>query len=135
PDMHLTINGGIQPDMVADHLAVMDGVMVGRAAYHQPWDALGAADAHWGDRPPFLHPEDAARAMRPLIARWLAEGARIHQISRHMLGLFHGRPGARLWRRTLSEGASKAQNPAEGLALYDAALDQVLDATEAACPN
>ncbi|NHF73410.1 tRNA dihydrouridine(20/20a) synthase DusA [Paracoccus xiamenensis] len=132
PDMHLSINGGVQPGMEAEQLAHMDGVMIGRAAYHQPWDSLGAADALWGDTPPFADPVDAALATRPLIARWLDDGARIHNISRHMLGLFHGRPGARLWRRTLSEGASKARTPAEGLALYDAALDQVRNAAEAA---
>lgn len=132
PDMHLSINGGIQPDMVADQLRVMDGVMIGRTAYHQPWDALGAADALWNDTPPFADPVDAALAMRAPISAWLDEGARIHQISRHMLGLFHARPGARLWRRTLSEGASKAHSPAEGLALYDAALDQVREAMETA---
>ena len=70
--------------------------------------------------------------MRPQLAAWLDDGARIHQITRHMLGLFHGRAGARLWRRVLSEGAHKAQTPAEGLALYDAALDQVRNTVEAA---
>ena len=132
PDMHLSINGGIQPGMIADQLAHMDGVMVGRAAYHQPWDILGDDDALWGDTPPFSDPAQAALAMRPQLADWLAEGARIHQVTRHMLGLFHGRAGARLWRRTLSEGAHKARTPAEGLALYDAALDQVQNAVEAA---
>ena len=132
PDMHLSINGGIQPGMIADQLAHMDGVMVGRAAYHQPWDILGDADALWGDTPPFSDPAQAALAMRPQLAAWLEEGARIHQITRHMLGLFHGRAGARLWRRVLSEGAHKARTPAEGLALYDAALDQVRNAVEAA---
>ncbi|MBA4490384.1 tRNA dihydrouridine(20/20a) synthase DusA [Paracoccus sp. S1E-3] len=132
PDLHLSINGGIQPGMVADQLAHMDGVMVGRAAYHQPWDVLGDADALWGQTAPFAEPAQAAEAMRPQLAAWLAEGARIHQITRHMLGLFHGRAGARLWRRVLSEGAHKAQSPAEGLALYDAALDQVRNAVEPA---
>ncbi|WP_090519945.1 tRNA dihydrouridine(20/20a) synthase DusA [Paracoccus isoporae] len=132
PDLHLSINGGLQPGMAAGQLVQMDGVMFGRAAYHQPWDVLGAADRLWGETPPCATPIDAASATRPLIARWLDEGARIHQITRHMLGLFHGRPGARLWRRTLSEGAHKAHSPAEGLALYDAALDQVRDAMESA---
>ena len=132
PDIHLSINGGIQPGMIADQLAQMDGVMVGRAAYHQPWDILGDADALWGDAPPFASPVDAAEAMRPQLAAWLEGGARLHQISRHMLGLFHGRAGARLWRRVLSEGAHKAHSPAEGLALYDVALDQVRNAAEAA---
>ena len=132
PDMHLSINGGIAPGMITDQLTHMDGVMVGRAAYHQPWDILGDADALWGDAPPFADPTQAAQAMRPQLAAWLDDGARIHQITRHMLGLFHGRAGARLWRRVLSEGAHKARTPAEGLALYDAALDQVQNAVEAA---
>ncbi|WBU59573.1 tRNA dihydrouridine(20/20a) synthase DusA [Paracoccus albus] len=132
PDMHLSINGGVTPDTAEAQLKLMDGVMIGRAAYHQPWDSLGAADRFWNERPPFADPVDAALAMRARVAVWLDEGARIHQISRHMLGLFHARPGARLWRRALSEGASKATTPAQGLALYDAALDQVRNAMEAA---
>ncbi|MDO5656798.1 MAG: tRNA dihydrouridine(20/20a) synthase DusA [Paracoccus sp. (in: a-proteobacteria)] len=137
PGLDLSINGGIASlDAVRDHLSVMDGVMVGRAAYHQPWDILGAADLLWDQAPPLATPVEAARAMREPIARWLEEGARIHQITRHMLGLFHALPGARLWRRTLSEGASKAETASQGLALYDAALDQVVQAIEAApCPN
>ncbi|WBU52495.1 tRNA dihydrouridine(20/20a) synthase DusA [Paracoccus sp. SCSIO 75233] len=132
PDLHLSINGGLTADHIPEQLQIMDGVMVGRAAYHQPWDILGSADRLWNAAPPCAGPADAALATRPLIAAWLDDGARIHQITRHMLGLFHGRPGARLWRRTLSEGAHKALTPAQGLALYDAALDQVREATEAA---
>ncbi|MFO1166162.1 MAG: tRNA dihydrouridine(20/20a) synthase DusA [Paracoccus sp. (in: a-proteobacteria)] len=127
PDLHLSINGGITSlDQVRDHLRVMDGVMAGRVAYHQPWDILGAADALWGDAPPFADPLDAARAMRPRIAAHLAAGGRLHQITRHMLGLFHGRPGARGWRRQLSEGASRATDTASALAVYDAALAEVM---------
>ena len=132
PELHLSINGGIAPGMIEDQLWLMDGVMVGRAAYHQPWDILGEADRLWNREPPCKGPVEAALAMRPQIVAWLEEGARIHQITRHMLGLFHGRPGARLWRRVLSEGAHKAQSPAEGLALYDAALDQIRGAMAAA---
>ncbi|MFN3273164.1 MAG: tRNA dihydrouridine(20/20a) synthase DusA [Paracoccus sp. (in: a-proteobacteria)] len=121
PDLDLSINGGITGlDQVRAHLAVMDGVMVGRAAYHQPWQILGAADALWGAEPPFDHPLEAAQAMRPLILDHLAQGGRLHQMTRHMLGLFHGLPGARGWKRVLSEGASKG-----GIEVYDAALAQV----------
>lgn len=121
PDMHLSINGGIaDADTVREQLGIMDGVMVGRAAYHQPWQILGAADALWGERPPFAHPAEAAAAMRPLIARHLEAGGRLHQFTRHMLGLFHGLPGARGWKRALSEGASKG-----GIEVYDAALAEV----------
>lgn len=126
PELHLSVNGGIAtPDAVRDHLKVMDGVMVGRAAYHQPWDILGKADRLWGDVPPFANPLQVAQAMRGPIEAHLAQGGRLHQISRHMLGLFHGRPGARAWRRQLSEGASRAETPAQALAIYEAALAEV----------
>lgn len=126
PDLHLSINGGIASmDAVQAHLPLMDGVMVGRAAYHQPWDILGQADRLWGDTPPFQTPIEAARAMRPVIARHLHGGGRLHQFTRHMLGLFHGQPGARGWRRVLSEGASRAETVAEALAVYDLAMQAV----------
>ena len=126
PDLHLSINGGIASmDAVQAHLPLMDGVMVGRAAYHQPWDILGQADRLWGDTPPFQTPIEAARAMRPVIARHLDGGGRLHQFTRHMLGLFHGQPGARGWRRVLSEGASRAETVAEALAVYDLAMQAV----------
>jgi tRNA-dihydrouridine synthase A len=121
PDLHLSVNGGITSlEEVRDHLEVMDGVMVGRAAYHQPWDVLGKADTLWGAPPPFGSPAEVALAMRPRIETHLRAGGRMHQITRHMLGLFHGQPGARGWKRTLSEGASTG-----GIDVYDAALSQV----------
>ncbi|MDF3854907.1 tRNA dihydrouridine(20/20a) synthase DusA [Paracoccus sp. P2] len=127
PDLHLSINGGIASlDAVRDHLRAMDGVMVGRAAYHQPWDMLGEADRLWGEKPRFADPLEAARALRELVDAHLASGGRLHQATRHMLGLFHGRPGARGWRRQLSEGASRARDRAEALAVYDAALAEVM---------
>ncbi|RCW81382.1 tRNA dihydrouridine(20/20a) synthase DusA [Paracoccus lutimaris] len=127
PDLHLSVNGGIASlAQVREHLGAMDGVMVGRAAYHQPWDILGEADRLWGETPPFADPVEAAGAMRPRIAAHLAQGGRLHQITRHMLGLFHGRPGARGWRRRLSEGASRATDSASALAVYDAALAEVM---------
>lgn len=121
PDLHLSINGGIDSlDQARQHLQVMDGAMLGRAAYHRPWDILGGADALWGDTPPFTNPVDAALAMRPYLQDHLAQGGRLHQVTRHMLGLFHGLPGARNWRRVLSEGASQG-----GIEVYDAALAEV----------
>ena len=124
PDLHLSINGGIADLGAARaHLRVMDGVMIGRAAYHDPWRILGAADTLWGAPAPFDDPRDVALAMRPTILAHLAQGGRLHQITRHMLGLFHGLPGARGWKRTLSEGASKG-----GIEVYDTALAQVTEA-------
>lgn len=123
PQLTICINGGISSLAQAGELVAqgLDGVMLGRAAYHDPGSVLIGADALWGDGPG----RDAfavAEAMRPYIAAHLAGGGRLHQITRHMLGLFTGRPGARGWRRVLSEGASR---PGAGLELLDAALAEV----------
>lgn len=105
PDMHLSINGGIATMAhVHDHLGEMDGVMVGRAAYHTPYDILGDADAQvFGeDRAP-LSREDVVLAMEDHIGRHIAAGGKLTQVTRHMLGLFAGQRGARRWKRILSE--------------------------------
>jgi tRNA-dihydrouridine synthase A len=126
PDLTICINGGITSlDEVRGFLdAGLDGVMLGRAAYHDPASVLIGADALWGED---FAPDAVAvaQSMRPYIADHLAAGGRLHQITRHMLGLFHGQPGARGWRRVLSEGASR---DGAGLEVLDRALDQVLTA-------
>ena len=121
PQLQIVLNGGIGSLAVARALLAqgLDGVMIGRAAYHEPWNILGQADAEVFNLPGPSDPFAVAEAMRPHIAAHLATGGRLHQITRHMLGLFHGRPGARGWRRLLSEGASA---DGAGLALYDRAL-------------
>ncbi|MFZ3583626.1 tRNA dihydrouridine(20/20a) synthase DusA [Loktanella sp. DJP18] len=109
PHLHLSINGGIADlDQVQAHLdAGLDGVMIGRAAYHDPSAILLDADARiFGDGTP----GDAVavvHAMLPYIDAHVAAGGRLGQVTRHMLGLFQGRPGARMWRRHLSEHAHK----------------------------
>ncbi len=123
PDLTICINGGITTLTQAKALLDqgLDGVMIGRAAYHDPGQTLIGADALWGED----HAPDAfavVAAMRPYIADHLATGGRLHQITRHMLGLFAARPGARGWRRVLSEGASR---PGADLAVLDAALAAV----------
>lgn len=124
PALHLSLNGGVTSLEAAQaHLAAgMDGVMVGRTAYNEPMNILGAADATLWGQGAEVSPFAAAEAMKPYIAHHLAIGGRLHQITRHMLGLFHGRPGARGWRRVLSEGATRE---GAGLALYDLALAEV----------
>ncbi len=124
PQLHLSINGGIA-DLAAAEAELaqgLDGVMVGRAAYHQPMEVLGAADQRiWGQgaaRDPF----DVAQAMIPYIARHIEHGGRLHQITRHMLGLFHGKPGARRFRQILSEGATR---DGAGVELFESALSAV----------
>ena len=123
PELTICINGGITSLAQANDLLAqgLDGVMIGRAAYHDPASVLIGADALWGDD---FAPDAFAvvDAMRPYIADHLASGGRLHQITRHMLGLFMGRPGARGWRRVLSERASR--NGA-GLEVIDAALAEL----------
>ncbi|WP_343115814.1 tRNA dihydrouridine(20/20a) synthase DusA [Ostreiculturibacter nitratireducens] len=124
PELHVSINGGIGSlEQARDLLDQgLDGVMVGRAAYHEPWEILGRADEMIFGGGLSRDPFEVVEAMRPYIARHLAEGGRLHQITRHMLGLFHGRPGARAWRRTLSEQGTR---DGAGLGVLDAALSHV----------
>jgi tRNA-dihydrouridine synthase A len=123
PELAVCINGGITSLDQARNLLDqgLDGVMIGRAAYHDPASVLIGADVLWGDA---FAPDPVAvvDAMRPYIADHLATGGRLHQITRHMLGLFTGRPGARGWRRVLSERASR---DGAGLEVLDQALEQV----------
>jgi len=128
PDLHISTNGGIASLDEAEALLAsgLDGVMVGRAAYHQPADILCAADRRiFGAPGPDTTPEAAVAAMLPYIEAHLAGGGRLNQVTRHMLGLFAGRPGARAWRRILSEGATR---PGAGPELVEAALAQVVRA-------
>lgn len=120
PELTICINGGITTLAQARDLLTqgLDGVMIGRAAYHDPAHSLIGADALWGeDFAP--DPVSVAQAMRPLILDHIAQGGRMHHFTRHMLGLFQARPGARAWRRILSEGAQG------GIETFDRALDQV----------
>ena len=130
PDLHVSINGGIGSlDAARTHLAAgMDGVMIGRAAYHTPALLLEADAAIFGLAPTGRTAHDVARAMLPYIEAQLAAGGRVHDVTRHMLGLFSGRPGARAWRRVLSEGAVK---PGAGPDLVEAALARVPESLEA----
>jgi tRNA-dihydrouridine synthase A len=136
PDLDIILNGGIaSPDQVRRHLDEgFDGVMVGRAAYHEPAALLGEADTLvTGIAQAPVPAEAAVRAMYPYIEDELSSGARLIQITRHMLGAFAGRPGARRWRRILSEGAHK---PGAGGDLVELALGAIVGvivpATEAA---
>ncbi|MGR3343353.1 MAG: tRNA dihydrouridine(20/20a) synthase DusA [Paracoccaceae bacterium] len=105
PHLHLSINGGVASLAEAkNHLAAgIDGVMIGRAAYHSPCDVLLRVDAEIFGQSSRHSAEDIVTAMIPYIEAHLASGGRLHTITRHMLGMFNGRPGARAWRRILSE--------------------------------
>jgi len=126
PDLHISVNGGITTLAQARGFldAGLDGVMIGRAAYHTPDQILLGVDTEIFGDTDRKTTRQVIDEMRPYIERHLSEGGRLNQITRHMLGLFHGRPGARGWRRTLSEGAPV--NGA-GLEVLDAALACVQD--------
>ncbi|MFN4183301.1 MAG: tRNA dihydrouridine(20/20a) synthase DusA [Hyphomonas sp.] len=122
PELTIILNGGISTiDQCRDHLATYDGVMLGRAAYQTP-GLLGQVDAELFGEGAVIAPGDAVRAYEPYIAARLAEGASLHAMTRHMLGLFAGQPGARQWRRTLSEQGVKK---GAGLEVLRAALGAV----------
>ena len=123
--LHLSINGGITSLAQARALLDqgMDGVMIGRAAYHDPAGILSAADPEIYGTGTRADPVAVARAMLPYIETHLANGGRLHQVTRHMLGLFLGRPGARRWRQLLS---SEAPKPGAGPEVVEAALEPIL---------
>jgi tRNA-dihydrouridine synthase A len=121
PHLHISINGGVNSLRQAQaHLAQgLDGVMIGRAAYHAPSDILLGADEEIFGVAGRETAEQVVEEMRPYIARHLKQGGKLAQITRHMLGIFAGRPGARGWRRVLSEGAHRE---GAGLEVLDEAL-------------
>lgn len=128
PDLTIVINGGIAGlDEAKRHLAHVDGVMLGRAAYQSPW-LLASADAElFGDPPPVFSRHAALHAFMPYVARQLANGAPLNAMTKHVLGLFNGLPGARAFRRHLSENATK---PGAGLEVLRAAMALVPEASE-----
>jgi tRNA-dihydrouridine synthase A len=108
PDVPIIINGGIAGLTEAKkHLAHVDGVMLGRAAYHEPWRLLAVDPELFGEAAPLRAMKDVFEAMMPYIEGELAQGTRLHSIARHFLGAFHGIPGARAFRRHLAENGAR----------------------------
>jgi tRNA-dihydrouridine synthase A len=104
PDVPVIINGGIGSVAEAkQHLAHVDGVMLGRAAYQDPWRLLNVDADLFGEPAPHAGMKDVFEAMMPYIEDQLAQGARLHSMTRHFVGAFHGVPGARAFRRHLAE--------------------------------
>ena len=125
PRLPIVLNGGIAGiEEALGHLAHVDGVMIGRAAYQEPWRLLAVDPIFFGEEPRFASPRDAAMALIPYIERELEQGARLHSITRHLHGLFRGVPGARAYRRHL---AGAAASPQDGAELLAAALSLVAD--------
>lgn len=112
-DLEIVINGGIHNmQQIRDHLQFVDGVMIGREAYHNPWLLARIDSEIFGEKPDFRSPVEALEAMYPYIESQLAEGERLASITRHVLGLFQGIPGTRRFKQYLSENAHK---PGAGL--------------------
>jgi tRNA-dihydrouridine synthase A len=108
PDLAIHVNGGI-PDVSSSrvHLVHVDGVMLGRAAYHTPWELATVDPLYRNERAPVATRRDAVEAMLPYIAKNVQAGVPLHRITRHMLGLYHAQPGGRVWRHVLSTEACK----------------------------
>ena len=108
PDVPIVINGGIIGiTEAAEHLAHVDGAMLGRAAYQEPWRLLSVDPELFGEPAPHATMKDAFEAMMPYIEDQLAQGTRLHSITRHFVGAFHGVRGARAFRRHLAENGVK----------------------------
>ena len=123
PGWPIVINGGVSDLEEAEaHLAHIDGVMMGRAAYQNPEILLRIDPAMFGEAAPFEDAFEALNAFMPVIAAGLARGERLHDYTRHLLGLFAGRPGARFYRRAL---ATDAVRSGAGLDVLRAAVARV----------
>jgi tRNA-dihydrouridine synthase A len=128
PRLEIVVNGGIQTLEEAEvHLARFDGVMLGRAAYQNSAMLLEVDQRFFGDLPREM--ETALDGYCDYVERKLAEGVRLHSMTKHMLGLFNGRPGARAFRRHLSENATRDD---AGIAVLRQALDCLKGEREAA---
>jgi tRNA-dihydrouridine synthase A len=130
PDLPIIINGGIGSLAEARaHLARVDGVMLGRAAYREPWQLLAADPELFGEAARHATMKEVLAAMTPYIERELAQGTRLHSITRHFVGAFHAVPGARAFRRHLAEHGVKAD---AGIAVLREAIALVEDRKPAA---
>ncbi len=108
PHLTIILNGGLESvDHAVSHMNNLDGVMLGRAAYHTPWTLI-ETDPKFADIPaPVSTRREAVELMADYIPRYLAIGEPLHHITRHMLGLYHGQPGGRIWRQILSTEGCK----------------------------
>ncbi len=125
PDLEIILNGGIKS--VAEckaHLKHVDGVMVGREAYQKPWMLSTIDQELYGEEPNHKCRADIIREMFPYIEAQLSQGQKMHYITRHILGLFHGQAGGKQFRRSLSENAFK---PGADLSTLEAALSLITE--------
>jgi tRNA-dihydrouridine synthase A len=120
PGVPVIINGGIASLAEAkEHLNHVDGVMLGRAAYQEPWRLLSVDPELFGEDASHATMKDVLEALMPYIEQQLAQGTRLHSITRHLVGAFHGVPGARAFRRHLAENGVR---PGAGTAVLRDAM-------------
>ena len=125
PSVPIIINGGIADLAEAkQHLVHVDGVMLGRAAYQEPWRLLSADPELFGETAPYATMKDVFEAMTPYIERQLTQGVRLHSMTRHFVRAFHGVPGARAFRRHLAENGVR---PGAGINVLRDAIALVED--------
>jgi tRNA-dihydrouridine synthase A len=125
PELTIVLNGGLpDAETALAEMHDLDGVMLGRAAYHTP-ETLGRVDRLFYVDGEDVDAETAIERYRPYMAARLSEGVHLAAMTRHMLGLFHGAPGARAWRRILTVEGVRA---GAGLEVLDKALDAVRQA-------
>lgn len=106
--LNIAVNGGVKSlDEALEHLEHLDGVMIGREAYQSPYILSEVDQRIFGEDKPVIKRSDVVKAMYPYIDQQLSQGAYLGHITRHMLGLFQSMPGARQWRRHISENAHK----------------------------
>jgi tRNA-dihydrouridine synthase A len=128
PHLEISINGGITTlDEVEEHLKHVDGVMLGREAYHNPYMLAGVDARFYGSTDPALSREDVEAKLIEYAGQELARGTFLGGITRHALGLYRGMPGARGWRRVLSDNRKLA---AGDLAIFDEARAHLQHAIE-----
>jgi len=108
PKLEIIINGGIKTiKETQDHLNNVDGVMIGREAYHNPYMLASVDKEFFGSNKKLSNRVEIAELMLPYIEKHISKGGKLQHISRHMLGLFHAQPNGKQWRRYLSESATK----------------------------
>jgi tRNA-dihydrouridine synthase A len=122
PELNIVLNGGVQSIAQCEvHLQHVDGVMIGRQAYQQPW-FLTELEAAFGDGIAPTNRDDVMQGLLPYIEGELENGAQLKHITRHLLGLFAGQSGARAWRRHLSE---RAHQPGAGIEVLKEAMQRL----------
>ncbi|UJF19551.1 tRNA dihydrouridine(20/20a) synthase DusA [Vibrio sp. SS-MA-C1-2] len=125
PHLTIGVNGGVKTlEETLEHLKHLDGVMVGREAYQNPYILALVDQKIFGLDKPMIGRKEAVEAMFPYIEQQIANGSYLNHISRHMLGIFHNMPGARGWRRYISENAHK---PGSGIEVLQQAMSFIPD--------